>query len=77
MTKARLYAEETLNSQRNGMRSAAPTPKMTEAALANQSGRECSSYAWQVRQGIYAFCIDESQIKSALWGGRSGARMPV
>jgi hypothetical protein len=27
MTKARLYAEETRNSQRNGMRSAAPIPK--------------------------------------------------
>jgi hypothetical protein len=52
------------------MRSAAPTPKMAEAAQANRDGLECSSYSWQVRRRIYAFCIFESQEESSLLGAR-------
>lgn len=53
------------------MGSAAPTPKKAEAAQANQGGLECSSYTWQVRQRIYAFCVFESQEESPLLGGEA------
>jgi hypothetical protein len=43
------------------MRSVAPTPKKAEAAQANRGGLECSSYTWQVRRCVYAFCMAESQ----------------
>lgn len=46
------------------MRFAAPTPKTAEAAQANRGGLECSSYTWQVRRCVYAFCMAESQEKS-------------
>ncbi len=35
------------------MRSAAPPPRMAEAAQANRGGLECSSYTWQVRPRVY------------------------
>ena len=78
MTKAQPIARKraggSRNSDRNAMRAVAPTPKMAEAARANQGGLECSSYTWQVRQPIYAFCVFESQEESSLLGGRGDAR---
>ena len=38
---------------------------MTEAAQANRDGLECSSYAWQVRQRLYAVWEPECQAKLA------------
>ena len=52
------------------MRSAAPAPKVAEAARANQGGLECSSYTWQVRRCFHAFCVFESQEESSLLGAR-------
>jgi len=80
MTKAQPIARKraggSRNSDRNAMRAVAPTPKMAEAAQANRGGLECSSYSWQVRRRIYAFCVFESQEESSLLGCRGDARLP-
>lgn len=46
------------------MHSGVRTPRNAEAAQANRGGLECSSYTWQVRRCLYAFCRAESQENS-------------